>query len=200
MHAAIESRRMEYNIEVRRCEKKTQVKWISRDQMAYRYGMQGSLAVLRALRYSWKDLSELIKCSSSLKVVQMSLPCNSSRVWTSRWIDDVFIAPMMAMVVLKLPMSRRIYLPGGPNKKLETLCEWRNSMRMTRKGPLTLAILMNFSIILARCLTLGGDKIMVPTQDEIKLKWAMHAWNAADPRFVFHTWRSMSLGCSKGKK
>lgn len=68
---------------------------------------------------------------------------------------------------------------------------------MMEKGSLTLAMLMNFSIILARCLTLGGDKIMVPTQDEIKLKWAMHAWNAADPRFVFHTWRSISLGCSQ---
>lgn len=59
---------------------------------------------------------------------------------------------------------------------------------------ITLAMEMNFSIILALFLTLACDKIMVPTQDEIKLKWAMQAWNAADPLLVFQTWRSMSLG------
>ncbi len=54
-------------------------------------------------------------------------------------------------------------------------------------GSFTLAIEMNFSIILARCFAFGGKRIMVPTQDEIKLKWAMQAWNAAEPFLVFHT-------------
>ena len=64
----------------------------------------------------------------------------------------------------------------------------------------TLAIVMNFSIILARFLAFDGDKIIVPTHDEIKLKCAMQAWNAAEPLLDFQTWRSMSLGCKIAKE
>ena len=108
------------------------------------------------------------------------------------------MAPIIAIVVLKLPMSRSSCGRGQKTQSALVLAR-KNvySVVLLCSNPITLAMLINFSIIFARLLTLAGDRIMVPTHDEIKLKWEMHAWKAVDPFLVFHTWRNMSLGCSK---